>query len=230
MSKVSLKTVEKQSFDSLLQEACRLKREIAELERPQRRALNGPAFIRQAAKLAGVSVKQVEEDRASLRALSPNAENEAAFRIIDRLTKIYTSQFGWRSPEPISQNLPYNLAMTTPEAVGASASDLNMSRLRFAAIAALEAVELAPSEFEEGCADVAAHEGLIKQTQQRLGDVLAQAADSWGWDDIEFRSGMGIFKLSAGAVHVGSGRGDVAAVERLTAWMAAREQAQQEAA
>ena len=225
-----LKLAEKPNLETLVREACRLRREIAELERLPRRGLNGPAFIAAAAKLAGVTVEQVKEDQKRLRALTPNAENEAAFRIIDRLTKIYSSQFGWRSPEPIASNLPYMLAGTTPEAVAASASDLNMSRLRFAAIAALEATEQAPDQFEEGCDSTAEHESRIRDIQQRFSVALTEAANVWGWDDIEFRSGMGVFKLSGGAVHVGAGRGDVSSVERLTAWMAAREQAQQEAA
>jgi hypothetical protein len=94
--------------------------------------------------------------------------------------------------------------------------------LQLAALAALRATRRTPQVFEQGCADVDEHARHIEELRQKLRDIYVKAASVLDYErDVQFANGMATFALSNGAVHIGSGRNDGPAVERLVQWLVA---------
>lgn len=222
MTKSNLKIApSSESFRDLLQQIVTKTRELRDARRSERIRLNADAYMKEALRLAAATLPEIEALDQQLAALPPSPELEAAQRFVAGLAHLAADHHG--SFVPPAGNFPYPLLGTTPEEVGSSCMELHVSRLELAAVAALRAIRTAPEIFAEGCDDAAQHEQYVATLGQEIEQLMQQAADALGLDDLLFTfGGVGAahvsYALSKGAVPA-SGPGDPRGLPALIGWM-----------
>jgi len=197
--------------------------QLEDANRPERCILSAEPWNARALDLAGFSRTDCEQADQRLSKLRPSPENDPVLKFLAALERHYSTPRGCTVPldgDAHSFAAVYFAANVTPQAVLASAFNLDLKLLQLSAVAALRATRNAPQVFAEGCASVEEHAQHIEALKQQLRDLYTQAANALDYErDVEFKDGIATYRMSMRAVRVGSGKGDAIAVEALLHWL-----------
>jgi len=219
-------TKKQNDFETPVLAAPALIDQLEDANRPERCVLSAEAWNVRALDLAGFARTDCEQADQRLSKLRPSPEIDPVLKFLAALERHYSTPRACTVPldgDAHSFAAVYFAANVTPQAVLASAFNLDLKLLHLSAIAALRATRNAPQVFAGGCAGVEEHAQHIEGLKEQLRDLYMQAANALDYErDVEFKDGIATYRMSHGAVRIGTGKGDGVAVEALVHWLRSR--------
>ncbi len=201
------------TFDALLKEAIKKRKEVEALRRPAK--LSASAFLRKALEIASIPESRLNEIEKVIMS-GPQFENTRTFirKAIDYITSDTCS-----TPSYKLSRLSFLMKPNEFNGVIGELAALSVSPFAAFAAAARQAIEKHPDCFGE-VEDLTKHQAELKDAEVSLQNLFRRIETEWGPEDIDMTpAGDDLFrvtfKASKGAVSVGARKAGEALMNHL---------------